>query len=86
MMFGLEDRVSLCSLGCPGTHSVDQAGLELTEIHLPLPPLGLKEHRTIPALRKSTRSSSPLLYQLSHRRSPITSRVIQIGVDELVFR
>uniref|UniRef100_A0A8C8UFW4 Protein orai-3 n=1 Tax=Peromyscus maniculatus bairdii TaxID=230844 RepID=A0A8C8UFW4_PERMB len=23
---------------CPGTHSVDQAGLELREIHLPLPP------------------------------------------------
>jgi hypothetical protein len=23
------DRVSLCSHGCPGTHSVDQAGLEL---------------------------------------------------------
>jgi hypothetical protein len=23
------DRVSLCSPGCPGTHSVDQAGLEL---------------------------------------------------------
>ena len=22
------DRVSLCSPGCPGTHSVDQAGLE----------------------------------------------------------
>jgi hypothetical protein len=22
-----QDRVSLCSLGCPGTHSVDQAGL-----------------------------------------------------------
>jgi hypothetical protein len=31
------DRVSLYSPGCPGTHSVDQAGLEL-EIHLPLPP------------------------------------------------
>jgi hypothetical protein len=28
----LERRVSLCSPGCPGTHSVDQAGLELTEI------------------------------------------------------
>ena len=29
--FGLvfQDRVSLCSSGCPGTHSVDQAGLEL---------------------------------------------------------
>ena len=34
----LETRVSLCSPVCPGTHSVDQAGLRLTEIHLPLPP------------------------------------------------
>jgi hypothetical protein len=25
------DRVSLCSLGCPGTHFVDQAGLELRD-------------------------------------------------------
>jgi hypothetical protein len=24
-----QDRVSLCSPGCPGTHSVDQDGLEL---------------------------------------------------------
>jgi hypothetical protein len=24
-----QDRVSLYSSGCPGTHSVDQAGLEL---------------------------------------------------------
>ena len=31
-------QVSLCSPGCATTHSVDQAGLELTEIHLPLPP------------------------------------------------
>ena len=28
----------LCSPGSPRTHSVDQAGLELTELHLPLPP------------------------------------------------
>jgi hypothetical protein len=27
-----EDRVSLCSPGCPGTHSVDQAGLELRNL------------------------------------------------------
>jgi hypothetical protein len=27
-----QNRVSLCSPSCPGTHSVDQAGLELTEI------------------------------------------------------
>jgi hypothetical protein len=31
------DKVSLCRLDCPGTCSVDQAGLELTEIHLSLP-------------------------------------------------
>jgi hypothetical protein len=30
------DRVFLCSPGCPGTHSVDQVGLELR--NLPLPP------------------------------------------------
>jgi hypothetical protein len=27
-----QDRVSLCSLGCPGTHSVHQAGLELRDL------------------------------------------------------
>ena len=26
------DRVSLCSPGCPGTHSIDQAGLELRNL------------------------------------------------------
>jgi hypothetical protein len=31
------DRVSMCSPGCPGTHCVDQAGLELRN-RLPLPP------------------------------------------------
>jgi hypothetical protein len=32
--FGLvfQDRVSLCSSGCPGTHSVDQAGLKLRNL------------------------------------------------------
>jgi hypothetical protein len=41
------DRVSLCSPGCPGTHSIDQVGLELRN-----PPasasqvLGLKECAT----------------------------------------
>jgi hypothetical protein len=28
-VFVFQDRVSLCSPGCPGTHFVDQAGLEL---------------------------------------------------------
>jgi hypothetical protein len=28
-LFCFQDKVSLCSPGCPGTHTVDQAGLEL---------------------------------------------------------
>jgi hypothetical protein len=50
--FVFRDRVSLCSLGCPGTHSIDQAGLELRN-----PPasasqvLGLKVCATTPSLR-----------------------------------
>jgi hypothetical protein len=32
------DRVSLCSPGCPGTHSAEQAGLELRDLCLILPP------------------------------------------------
>jgi hypothetical protein len=45
-----QDRVSLCSPGCPETHSVDQAGLELRN-----PPasasqvLGLKACATTPS-------------------------------------
>ena len=30
--FFFRDRVSLCILGCPGTHSLDQAGLELKNL------------------------------------------------------
>jgi hypothetical protein len=47
--FFLRDRISLYSPGCPGTHSVDQAGLELRN-----PPasasqvLGLKVCTTLP--------------------------------------
>jgi hypothetical protein len=54
--FGLvfQDRVSLYSPGCPGTHSVDQAGLKLRN-----PPasasqmLGLKACTTTPSLIRS---------------------------------
>ena len=30
--FGFRDRFSLCSPGCPGTHSVDQVDLELRNL------------------------------------------------------
>jgi hypothetical protein len=55
------DKVSLCSPGCPGTHSVDQAGLELRN-----PPasasqvLGLKAYTTTPGVELF----SLLLYKL----------------------
>jgi hypothetical protein len=29
---GVQDRVSLCSPGCPGIYSVDQAGLKLRNL------------------------------------------------------
>jgi hypothetical protein len=34
----MKHRISLCSPGCPGSCSVDQAGFELREILSPLPP------------------------------------------------
>jgi hypothetical protein len=49
-VFVFQDRVSLCSPGCPGTHSVDQTGLKLRN-----PPasasqvLGLKACATTPS-------------------------------------
>lgn len=36
--FVFQDRVSLCSPGCPETCFINQAGLELAEILLLLPP------------------------------------------------
>jgi hypothetical protein len=53
-IFVFRDRVSLCSPGCPGTHSVDQAGLKLRN-----PPasasqvLGLKACATMPGERST---------------------------------
>ena len=56
--FVFEERVSLCILGHPKTHSVNQAILELREICLPLPPrvLGWKarpHHHTQPGWERS---------------------------------
>jgi hypothetical protein len=45
------DRVSLCSPGCPGTHFVDQVGLERKNLPASASPvLGLKECATMPSL------------------------------------
>jgi hypothetical protein len=37
-LFCFQDKLCLYSPGCPGTHSVDQAGLELRKVRLPLTP------------------------------------------------
>jgi hypothetical protein len=45
-----QDRISLCSPGCPGTHSVDQADLEQKSTCLCLPSAGIKGvHHHCPA-------------------------------------
>jgi hypothetical protein len=45
------DRVSLYSPGCPGTHSVDQAGLQLRNLPASASQvLGLKACTTTPSL------------------------------------
>jgi hypothetical protein len=48
-LFVFQDRVSLCSPGCPETHSVDQAGLELrNSLAFASQVLGLKACTTTP--------------------------------------
>jgi hypothetical protein len=49
--FFFQDRVSLCSPGCPGTHFVDQAVLELRNLPASASRvLGLKACATTPGL------------------------------------
>ena len=43
---GFRDRVSLCSPGCPGTHSVDQAAASASQV------LGLKVYDTTAKLTR----------------------------------
>jgi hypothetical protein len=49
LFFFFRDRISLCSPGCPGTHSVDRAGLELRNLPASASRvLGLKACATTP--------------------------------------
>ena len=40
-----QDRVSLCSPGCPGTHRVDQAVFKLRDPPASIPSAGIKDLR-----------------------------------------
>jgi hypothetical protein len=50
------DRVSLCSPGCPGTHSVDQAGLELRN-----PPVSASQVLGLKVCATTARLRGPIL-------------------------
>jgi hypothetical protein len=51
LSFVFRDRVSLCSPGCPGTHSVNKAGLELRNLPASASQvLGLKACATTPGM------------------------------------
>jgi hypothetical protein len=80
------DRVSLCSPGCPGTHFVDQAGLELRN-----PPastsrvLGLKACATMPRFNTSFLKTylfiiickyTVAVFRHTRRRSQISLRMV----------
>jgi hypothetical protein len=78
------DRVSLCSPGCPGTHSVDQAGLELRD-----PPasasqvLGLKACATTARLKISLKKKQKELLFTSYI---YWAQTISVGVHSLQGR
>ena len=60
-LFSFLDRVILCSLGCPETHSVDQAGLELrNQPAFASQVLGLKACTTITRLYVYSYCLSPM--------------------------
>ena len=56
LVFG--DRVYLCSPSCPGSHSVDQAGLKVTEINLP-PHSNSKQRASTSSSHRQKASSVP---------------------------
>jgi hypothetical protein len=55
-----QDRVSLCSPGCPGTHALDQAGLELRN-----PPASASQVLGIKVVRHHARLGS-LTFKVSN--------------------
>ena len=60
VLFVFWDRVSLCSSGCPGTHSEDQAGLKLRNPPASAPQvLGLKVCATTACPAKGVNSWTP---------------------------
>jgi hypothetical protein len=82
------DKVSLCSPGCPGTHSVNQAGLELRNSPASASQvLGLKAYATTPGDMSSFNSCRRLtifvminvpIYTLTHHRLQFPHPCLQL--------
>jgi hypothetical protein len=69
------DRVSLCGPGCPGTHSVDQAGLELRN-----PPASASQVLVLKACATTTRRNPASLMQASGVRGKCFRLFMNRGV------
>ncbi|GAB1285783.1 Protein ELYS [Apodemus speciosus] len=74
----IEDRVSLCSPGCPGTHSVDQAGLELRN-----PPVSASQKAKSLALSATSSGfaefTPPSILRSGLRATPLASPSLSPG-------
>jgi hypothetical protein len=62
--FVFRDRVSLCSPGCPGTHSVDQAGLKLRN-----PPASASQMLGLEACATTSTAFGTFFFNHSERRA-----------------
>jgi hypothetical protein len=60
------DRVSVCSPGCPGTHSVDQAGLKLRN-----PPASASQVLGLKACATMTQPLKARLTEEKYKRNPV---------------
>jgi hypothetical protein len=61
------DRVSLCSPSCPGTHSVDQAGLKLRN-----PPASASQVKGLKACVTTAQLMGSSCLELFWRKTPIS--------------
>jgi hypothetical protein len=79
LVFFFWDRVSLCSPGCPRTHSVDQAGLELRNSPASASRvLGLKAWTTTPGLKMGSKELTLVFKCMTGRFVKFIGQIIRV--------
>jgi hypothetical protein len=74
-----QDRVSLCSPGCPGAHSVDQAGLELRNLPASASRvLGLKACTTTPSANSFIIKLARILFHINDLDSQTGDYIVKV--------